>query len=65
MHAHLDHLLLQSPSYLAKITQSVKFEVLGQERIRYAPVNGKYLTLILHQIAIWNGNPSEYDFWIW
>lgn len=65
MHAHSDLSLLHTPSHLAKITQGVTFEVLGQDGIGYAPVDEKCLALIRQQIAGWNGNPSDSNFWRW
>ena len=63
MHAHSDLSVLHTPSHLAKITQGVTTEVLGQDGISYAPVNETTLPRIRKQIAGWNGNPNDEAFW--
>jgi len=65
MHAHSDLGVLHTPSHLAKITQGVTTEVLGQDGIGYAPVNDECLAHIRQQIQGWNGNPSDPSFWAW
>ncbi|KAK3117207.1 hypothetical protein LTR53_001634 [Teratosphaeriaceae sp. CCFEE 6253] len=59
MHAHSDLSLLHTPDHLAKITQGVTTEVIGQDGIAYAPVNDAAMSRIRKQIAGWNGNPSS------
>lgn len=63
MHAHSDLSLLHTPEHLAKITQGVTTEVIGQDGISYAPVDDVCLSHIRTQIAGWNGNPQEDNFW--
>lgn len=65
MHAHSDLSLLHTPEHLAKITQGVTLEVLGQDGIGYAPVTEETLGHIRRQIAGWNGNPQDESFWRW
>jgi N-acyl-D-amino-acid deacylase len=59
MHAHSDLSLLHTPDHLAKITQGVTTEVIGQDGISYSPVTDSSLARIRKQIAGWNGNPTE------
>ncbi|KAK7757590.1 hypothetical protein SLS62_000605 [Diatrype stigma] len=59
MHAHSDLSLLHTPEHLAKITQGVTTEVIGQDGISYSPVTTATLARIREQIAGWNGNPKE------
>ncbi|KAK3616600.1 hypothetical protein LTR56_025842 [Elasticomyces elasticus] len=59
MHAHSDLSLLHTPDHLAKITQGVTTEVIGQDGISYAPTDDAAMARIRKQIAGWNGNPTE------
>ncbi|KAK0250694.1 hypothetical protein LTS09_014243 [Friedmanniomyces endolithicus] len=59
MHAHSDLSLLHTPDHLAKITQGVTTEVIGQDGISYAPTDDAAMARIRKQIAGWNGNPKE------
>lgn len=59
MHAHSDLSLLHTPDHLAKITQGVTTEVIGQDGISYSPVTTASLARIRAQIAGWNGNPTD------
>lgn len=59
MHAHSDLSLLHTPAHLAKITQGVTLEVIGQDGISYSPVDDAAMDRIREQIAGWNGNPKE------
>jgi N-acyl-D-amino-acid deacylase len=62
MHAHSDLSLLHTPKHLAKITQGVTTEVTGQDGISYSPVTDYTMARIRKQIAGWNGNPTDPDF---
>ncbi|KAK4501109.1 hypothetical protein PRZ48_006915 [Zasmidium cellare] len=62
MHAHSDLSLLHTPAHLAKITQGVTMEVVGQDGISYAPVDDASMARIRAQIAGWNGNPADPGF---
>jgi N-acyl-D-amino-acid deacylase len=64
MHAHSDLALLTDPAHLAKVSQGITCEVLGQDGVSYAPVDGSTLPLIRQQIAGWNGDPPGFD-WSW
>ncbi|TKA66142.1 hypothetical protein B0A55_09795 [Friedmanniomyces simplex] len=59
MHAHSDLSLLHTPEHLAKITQGVTTEIIGQDGISYAPTDDAAMARIRKQIAGWNGNPKE------
>jgi len=62
MHAHSDLSLLHTPKHLAKITQGVTTEVIGQDGISYSPVTDYTMARIRKQIAGWNGNPTDPNF---
>ncbi len=62
MHAHSDLQILLNPDHIAKISQGVTTEVLGQDGLSYAPVNDAVLAQVRRQIAGWNGNPADFDF---
>ena len=64
MHAHSDLALLAEPQHLAKISQGVTLELLGQDGLAYAPVDDVTLPNIRRQIAGWNGDPDGLD-WNW
>jgi N-acyl-D-amino-acid deacylase len=64
MHAHSDLALLTEPEHLAKVSQGVTLEVLGQDGLSYAPVDDGTLADIRRQIAGWNGDPDGFD-WNW
>ncbi|MGX7828320.1 N-acyl-D-amino-acid deacylase family protein [Actinokineospora sp. 24-640] len=64
MHSHSDLRLLAEPDHLAKVSQGVTFEVLGQDGLSYAPVDDSTLTVLRGQLASWNGDPDGVD-WDW
>ncbi|MGW4643710.1 N-acyl-D-amino-acid deacylase family protein [Sphaerisporangium sp. NPDC004334] len=64
MHAHSDLRLLAEPGHLAKVSQGVTCEVLGQDGLSYAPVDDTTLEQVRRQIAGWNGDPEGFD-WNW
>jgi N-acyl-D-amino-acid deacylase len=64
MHAHSDLALLAEPEHLAKISQGVTLELLGQDGLGYAPVDDVTLPNIRRQITGWNGDPAGFD-WNW
>jgi N-acyl-D-amino-acid deacylase len=64
MHAHSDLALLTAPDHLAKVSQGVTCEVIGQDGLSYAPVDDTTLPQIRQQIAGWNGDPAGFD-WDW
>jgi N-acyl-D-amino-acid deacylase len=62
MHAHSDLHLLTEPGHLAKLSQGVTTELLGQDGLSYAPVDDATLAGIRQKIAGWNGDPEGFDF---
>src|ERR1700737_4797969 len=64
MHAHSDLALLAEPEHLAKTSQGVTCEVLGQDGLSYAPVDDTTLEQTRQAIAGWNGDPPGFD-WSW
>jgi N-acyl-D-amino-acid deacylase len=64
MHAHSDLAVLTDPQHLAKTSQGVTTEVLGQDGLSYAPVNDAALDVLREQLAGWNGL-SEGLSWNW
>ncbi len=64
MHAHSDLQILARPDHLAKVSQGVTLEVLGQDGLSYAPVDGATLDTLRGQLAGWNDDPPGFD-WDW
>jgi N-acyl-D-amino-acid deacylase len=64
MHAHSDLALLLDPAHLAKISQGVTTELLGQDGLSYAPVDDAALAILRRKIAGWNSDPGA-DAFTW
>ncbi|WP_199434567.1 N-acyl-D-amino-acid deacylase family protein [Qaidamihabitans albus] len=64
MHAHSDLQVLAEPGHVAKVSQGVTTEVLGQDGLSYAPVDDRTLPALRAQLAGWNGDPPGFD-WNW
>lgn len=64
MHSHSDLQILANPDHLAKVTQGVTLEVLGQDGLSYAPVDDETLAGLRTQLAGWNDDPPGFD-WNW
>jgi N-acyl-D-amino-acid deacylase len=64
MHAHSDLQILARPDHLAKVSQGVTLEVLGQDGLSYAPVDDATLDTLRGQLAGWNDDPAGFD-WDW
>lgn len=62
MHAHSDLALLADASHVAKLSQGVTTEVIGQDGIAYAPVDDTAMHQVRRQIAGWDGNPASLDY---
>ncbi|GAB3466984.1 D-aminoacylase [Kineococcus endophyticus] len=58
LHAHSDLAVLTDPEHLAKTTQGVTTEVVGQDGLSYAPVDDDALDVLREQLAGWNGVPD-------
>ena len=59
MHAHSDLALLADPRQLAKVSQGVTTQVIGQDGIAYAPVDDAALAFVRQQINGWNGDLAD------
>jgi N-acyl-D-amino-acid deacylase len=64
MHSHSDLQVLAKPDHLAKVSQGVTTEVLGQDGLSYAPVDDTTLAGLRSQLAGWNDDPAGFD-WNW
>ncbi|MFT7838039.1 D-aminoacylase [Saccharothrix sp. BKS2] len=64
MHSHSDLQVLADPAHLAKVSQGVTTEVLGQDGLSYAPVDDDVLAAMRAQLAGWNDDPAGFD-WNW
>ncbi|SFQ67864.1 N-acyl-D-amino-acid deacylase [Amycolatopsis arida] len=64
MHAHSDLQLLANPDHLAKVSQGVTTEVIGQDGLSYAPADDRALEALRAQLAGWNDDPPGFD-WSW
>jgi N-acyl-D-amino-acid deacylase len=58
LHAHSDVAILVDHDHLAKVSQGVTCEVLGQDGLSYAPVDEVTGPLLRRQLAGWNGDPE-------
>ncbi|HEU5485034.1 MAG TPA: amidohydrolase family protein, partial [Microlunatus sp.] len=58
LHAHSDLAVLADREHLAKVSQGVTCEVLGQDGLSYAPVDDLTLPVLRQQLAGWNGQPD-------
>ena len=61
MHAHSDLAVLADPDHLAKVTQGVTLEVVGQDGLSYAPTNEATQHEIREQLFGWNGDPANVE----
>lgn len=64
MHAHSDLQILARPDHLAKVSQGVTLEVLGQDGLSYAPVDDSTLDALRTQLVGWNDDPPGFA-WDW
>jgi N-acyl-D-amino-acid deacylase len=64
MHGHSDLAVISDPQHLAKVTQGVTTEVLGQDGLSYVPSNPETLQQLRAQLFGWNGDPDgfKWDF---
>jgi N-acyl-D-amino-acid deacylase len=62
MHAHSDLAVLSDQEHLAKISQGVTTEVLGQDGLSYVPSTDASMAMLREQIAGWNGLPDSLDY---
>ncbi len=64
MHAHSDLQILAAPDHVAKASQGVTLDVMGQDGLSYAPVDDDALVRLRRQLAGWNDDPPGFD-WCW
>lgn len=64
MHAHSDLAVISDPEHLAKVTQGVTLEVVGQDGLSYVPSNEETLAILREQLFGWNADPAgiEWNF---
>ena len=58
LHAHSDVQILVDHDHLAKVSQGVTCEVLGQDGLSYAPADEVTARALRTQLAGWNGDPE-------
>ncbi|GIT81878.1 N-acyl-D-amino-acid deacylase [Leifsonia sp. LS1] len=59
MHAHSDLAVLTDHEHVAKVSQGVTCEVVGQDGLSYAPATPEAVAVLREQLAGWNGVPDE------
>ena len=64
MHAHSDLAVITEPEHLAKVSQGVTTEVIGQDGLGYAPVDHTVLADLRVRLRGWNGEPRSVG-WEW
>lgn len=57
LHSHSDLAVLSDPDHLAKVTQGVTLEVVGQDGLSYVPSSEESLHVLREQLYGWNGEP--------
>lgn len=62
MHAHSDLAVLHDHDHLAKVSQGITTEVLGQDGLSYAPTTDATMAILRRQIGGWNGEPAGINF---
>ena len=58
LHSHSDLAVISDPAHLAKVTQGVTLEVVGQDGLSYVPSNEETLHTLREQLFGWNGEPA-------
>ena len=61
MHAHSDLAVLSDPEHLAKVTQGVTLDVVGQDGLSYVPTDDSTMAVLRDQLFGWNGEPKNID----
>ena len=61
MHAHSDLAVISDYEHLAKVTQGVTLEVVGQDGLSYVPSDDYTLEVLRDQLYGWNGDPKGID----
>jgi len=60
MHAHSDLAVLADKEHLAKVTQGVTLEVVGQDGLSYVPSDENTQALLRQQLYGWNSDPAGF-----
>ena len=58
LNSHSDLAVLSDKEHLAKVTQGVTTEVVGQDGLSYVPSNEETLSILREQLYGWNGEPA-------
>jgi N-acyl-D-amino-acid deacylase len=61
MHAHSDLAVISDHEHLAKVTQGVTLEVVGQDGLSYVPSDAATLEILRDQLFGWNADPAGID----
>jgi N-acyl-D-amino-acid deacylase len=61
MHAHSDLAVLTDQQHLAKVSQGVTLEVVGQDGLSYVPSNPESQLALREQLYGWNSDPKGLD----
>ena len=61
MHAHSDLAVISDHEHLAKVTQGVTLEVVGQDGLSYVPSDESTLAVLRDQLFGWNADPAGID----
>ena len=61
MHAHSDLAVISDHEHLAKVTQGVTLEVVGQDGLSYVPSDETTLAILRDQLFGWNADPAGID----
>ena len=59
MHSHSDLAVLTDKQHLAKVSQGVTLEVVGQDGLSYVPSNPETLLELREQLFGWNSDPKD------
>lgn len=61
LHAHSDLAVLADKEHLAKVTQGVTLEVVGQDGLSYVPSDENTQSQLREQLYGWNGDPKGFN----
>lgn len=61
LHAHSDLAVLADKEHLAKVTQGVTLEVVGQDGLSYVPADENTQAQLREQLYGWNGDPNGFN----
>lgn len=61
MHSHSDLRVISDPENVAKVSQGVTLEIVGQDGLSYVPNDETTLAELRKQLFGWNGDPNDID----